>query len=65
MLRLEQVSMSVNQNNGDNKEILHNIDLEFDAGKLYAITGPNGGGKTSSQSDYGYLWFIFGKNLPE
>ncbi|HOQ10073.1 MAG TPA: ATP-binding cassette domain-containing protein [Syntrophomonadaceae bacterium] len=47
MLRLEQVSMSVNQNNGDNKEILHNIDLEFDAGKLYAITGPNGGGKTS------------------
>lgn len=47
MLRLNQVSMSVNQSNGDNKEILHNIDLEFTAGKLYAITGPNGGGKTS------------------
>lgn len=47
MLRLEQVSMSVNNSNGDNKDILHDIDLDFTAGKLYAITGPNGGGKTS------------------
>ena len=47
MLRLEHVSMSVNNSNGDNKEILHDIDIDFTAGKLYAITGPNGGGKTS------------------
>ena len=32
MLRLEQVSMSVNDSNGDNKDILHGIDLDFTAG---------------------------------
>lgn len=47
MLRLEQVSLAVNHTNGENKEILHNINMEFTPGKLYAITGPNGGGKTS------------------
>lgn len=47
MLRLEQVSMSINHSNGENKDILHGIDIEFSEGKLYAITGPNGGGKTS------------------
>ena len=28
-------------------EILKNINLSFEAGKIYAITGPNGGGKSS------------------
>lgn len=46
MLRLENISLAVD-NNGDSKEILHNINLTFESGKLYAITGPNGGGKTS------------------
>lgn len=47
MLQLEQVSLAVNHANGENKEILHNINMDFSPGKLYAITGPNGGGKTS------------------
>ncbi|NLB88707.1 MAG: ATP-binding cassette domain-containing protein [Syntrophomonadaceae bacterium] len=46
MLRLENISLAV-ENNGESKEILHDINLTFQAGKLYAITGPNGGGKTS------------------
>lgn len=46
MLRLENVSLAV-ENNGDSKEILHDINVTFESGKLYAITGPNGGGKTS------------------
>ncbi len=33
--------------NGENREILRGINLEFNTGKLYGITGPNGGGKTS------------------
>lgn len=47
MLRLENISMTVNGNNGAAREIIHDISLEFQPGRLYAITGPNGGGKTS------------------
>lgn len=47
MLKLENVWMQIANGNGENKEILKGINLEFDRGKLYAITGPNGGGKTS------------------
>lgn len=47
MLQLENVWMQVNNGNGENKEILKGVDLEFQKGKLYGITGPNGGGKTS------------------
>ncbi|MDO4540498.1 MAG: ATP-binding cassette domain-containing protein [Syntrophomonadaceae bacterium] len=51
MLRLEDVSVRVTNGegaeNGGPREILHNINVEFERGRLYAITGPNGGGKTS------------------
>lgn len=47
MLKLENIYMQVNNGNGENKEILKGIDIEFEKGKIYAITGPNGGGKTS------------------
>lgn len=46
MLRLENISLAIN-NNGESKEILRDINISFEPGKLYAITGPNGGGKTS------------------
>ncbi|NLJ72974.1 MAG: ABC transporter ATP-binding protein [Syntrophomonadaceae bacterium] len=46
MLRLENISLTVN-NNGESKDILNNINISFVPGKLYGITGPNGGGKTS------------------
>jgi Fe-S cluster assembly ATP-binding protein len=47
MLKLENISLAVNGQNGANKEIIRGIDLEFHPNRLYAITGPNGGGKTS------------------
>ena len=47
MLQLENVSLSVDDEQNGLREILNNISLEFDTGRLYAITGPNGGGKTS------------------
>ncbi|CFX22591.1 ABC transporter-like [Syntrophomonas zehnderi OL-4] len=47
MLKLENIWMQISNGNGENKEILKGINLEFEQGKLYAITGPNGGGKTS------------------
>ncbi|MGE5371696.1 MAG: ABC transporter ATP-binding protein [Solirubrobacterales bacterium] len=46
MLQLQNVSLNIGEN-GDQKEILKDINLTFEKGKLYAITGPNGGGKTS------------------
>lgn len=46
MLRLENLSFYV-QNNGESKQILTDINLEIQRGKLYGITGPNGGGKTT------------------
>lgn len=33
--------------NVSNNQILENINLSFEAGKIHAIIGPNGGGKTS------------------
>ncbi|HHW61200.1 MAG TPA: ATP-binding cassette domain-containing protein [Syntrophomonadaceae bacterium] len=47
MLKLEDIWMQVESENGENREILRGINLEFNTGKLYGITGPNGGGKTS------------------
>lgn len=47
MLKLENIWLQINDDNGENKEILKGINLEFEKGKIYAITGPNGGGKTS------------------
>ncbi len=47
MLELKNLSMTINDNNGAGREIIRGVDLEFEKGKVYAITGPNGGGKTS------------------
>jgi Fe-S cluster assembly ATP-binding protein len=47
MLKLENICMQVSNGNGEKREILKGINLEFEQGKLYGITGPNGGGKTS------------------
>jgi len=47
MLRLENLTMVVGNNHGENREIIRGINAEFVAGKVYGITGPNGGGKTS------------------
>lgn len=47
MLRLVDLSMVVASEQGENREIIHKINVEFQTGKVYGITGPNGGGKTS------------------
>lgn len=47
MLRLENLHAQVTGENGEQVDILKGLDVKFDMGKLYAITGPNGGGKTS------------------
>ncbi len=47
MLKLENLCMTVNGDNGQGREIIRGLNLEFEKGKIYAITGPNGGGKTS------------------
>lgn len=47
MLKLEDIYVQLSNGNGENKEILRGINLKLEKGKLYAITGPNGGGKTS------------------
>lgn len=46
MLELKNLSLEV-ENNNRKIEILKNINLKFEKNKLYAITGPNGGGKSS------------------
>lgn len=46
MLRLENINYSVLEK-GQRKEILKNINLEFEADKIYVITGPNGSGKST------------------
>lgn len=47
VLKLENVFFQVNDETGTEKEIIKGINIEFEKGKIYAITGPNGGGKTS------------------
>lgn len=42
MLQLKNLSVRVGK-----KKILHNINFDFERGKLYAIMGPNGSGKTT------------------
>ena len=44
---LELRNISVAANDGDGGEIVSNIDLTLEAKKIYVMTGPNGGGKTS------------------
>lgn len=47
MLRLQDISFIVNSENSTQKEIIKNINLTIDDHKFVAITGPNGGGKST------------------
>ncbi len=46
MLQIKNLSFTVD-NDGTDKEIIRDISLEIPNGKLYVITGPNGGGKST------------------
>ena len=46
MLRLENISLSMVEDNRT-VEVLKAIDLKLDKKKIYVMTGPNGGGKSS------------------
>ena len=50
MLELQHISYNVEQD-GDNKGILHDINLTISE-RFVAITGPNGGGKSTLAKDY-------------
>jgi len=47
MLKLENICMQVSNDHGETIEILKGLNIQFEKGKVYAVTGPNGGGKTS------------------
>lgn len=47
MLRLQDISFVVNSENSTQKEIIKNINLTIADHKFVAITGPNGGGKST------------------
>ncbi|MBQ9765370.1 MAG: ATP-binding cassette domain-containing protein [Lachnospiraceae bacterium] len=47
MLELKNVSFGVEDQNGKHKEILKNINLTIDERQFIALTGPNGGGKST------------------
>jgi len=47
MLKLFHITVAASNGEGETLEILDDVSLDFEEGKLYAITGPNGGGKTS------------------
>lgn len=46
MLRLDNLSFSVDSE-GQQKQILKNVDLKIGKSKLVVVTGPNGGGKST------------------
>ena len=46
MLELKNLSFSVEEN-GKQKEILHNLNLIIDNSRFVVITGPNGSGKST------------------
>ncbi len=46
MLKIKNLSFNV-ASDGSEKEIIKDISLEVPKGKLYVITGPNGGGKST------------------
>jgi len=46
MLEIQNLSFSVDED-GKQKEILHNLNLQIDDGKFVVITGPNGSGKST------------------
>ncbi len=47
MLELRNISFSVSSEDRSKKEIVKNVNLRIDQGKLVVITGPNGGGKST------------------
>lgn len=47
MLELKNVSFTVNNEDNETKEIINNVSLKVDDQKFIAITGPNGGGKST------------------
>jgi len=47
VLKLEDIHMQVDNDSGEKIEILKGINIKFEKGKVYAVTGPNGGGKSS------------------
>lgn len=46
MLEIKNISVDVSDE-GDSREILKNVSLHVEEGKLVALTGPNGGGKST------------------
>ena len=64
MLELKNISFEV-ADEGDGKEILHNINLTIPDNKLIVVTGPNGGGKSTlakviagiEKPTSGSIWF--------
>ncbi len=46
MLRVENLSFDVLENE-EEKDILNDVSLQFEEGKIYVITGPNGSGKST------------------
>ncbi len=47
MLRLKDISYSVDTDGGERKEILKSVSLDFNDGEVTIITGHNGSGKTT------------------
>ena len=47
MLELKNVSVSAGGDNEGEVEIIYNVSLTLQEKKIYVVTGPNGGGKTS------------------
>lgn len=46
MLKIQSLNLDISNGSGD-VSILKNINIELEDNKFYALTGPNGGGKTS------------------
>ena len=46
MLKIQDLTFTVNDD-GQEKEIIRDLNLEIPEGKLFVITGPNGGGKST------------------
>ncbi len=47
MLELRNIGLYLSEGSTGEKEILKNVNLALETGKIYGVTGPNGGGKTS------------------
>lgn len=58
MLEIKNLSYVVEENNNE-KQILNDISLNFEKGKIYVITGPNGSGKST------LVKTIMGLNTPK